>query len=143
MCRQCHSAFTNDEVVTQLKETAVAPNYIKWNTTSVSHVAIAASGENGEEARVIGLQLLRGYIEWRKQKPDDYMPESGLESMYVVSDLEEIYKRCVKQTPIDDFKPAHPLKHREFGRVDTSLTKSALVGGFIGLAVALTYMVLV
>jgi len=143
MCRQCHSAFTNDEIVTQLKETAVAPNYIKWNTTSVSHVAIAASGENGEEARVLGLQLLQGYIEWRKEQPNDYMPESGLESMYVVSDLEEIYKRCVNKMPIDDFEPSHSLTRRQFGRDATFLSKGALVGGFIGLAAALTYILLV
>jgi hypothetical protein len=132
--------FTNDEVVKILSQ---LPTYIKWNTTSVSHVAIAASGENGEEARSLGLNMLRDFIEWRKGMPTDYIPDSGLVSMYVVSDLEEIYKRCVNKMPIDDFKPSHPLTRRQFGREATFLSKSAIVGGLIALTAALTYIVLV
>lgn len=42
------------------------PNYGDWNSTAVSHMCLAASGINGEEARELGLELLNGYIEYKK-----------------------------------------------------------------------------
>jgi hypothetical protein len=92
MCFQCHMRLSNEVVTNQLSETVQNPRYYKWNTSMVSHLVIAATGHNGEPARELAQKLLKGFIEWRRTKPDDYMPESGMESMFTVNDLERIYK---------------------------------------------------
>lgn len=65
MCFQCHMGLTDEQITNQLRK---EPKFEKWNTTSVSHVAIAATCHNGELARKMGLELLRGFIEWRRTK---------------------------------------------------------------------------
>jgi hypothetical protein len=57
--------LTDEQIVAQLRK---EPKFEKWNTTSVSHVAIAATGHNGEPARKMGLELLSRFIEWRRTK---------------------------------------------------------------------------
>lgn len=113
MCFQCHMGFTDEQVVAQLREES---NFEGWNTTSVSHVAISATGHNGETARQLGLELLRGFIEWRRTKPDGYMPESGMESMFTVHDLERIYKIAQEEKldELEKFEPTHKLKGISF-----------------------------
>ena len=74
MCFMCHMGFTDEDIIGHLKETTQNPQFEKWNTASVSHVAIAGAGYNGEEARKLGLDLLLKFIEWRRTKPDGYMP---------------------------------------------------------------------
>lgn len=136
MCRECHSAFTDEDVVKQLKKIVDNPQYEKWNTTSISHIAIAASGENGDEARTLGLKLLRDYTQWRKSKPNDYMPEHGMETMFIVSDLNEIYERCFKKESLDDFKPTYELKKRTFTNRQRPVIESVLYGAAIGMILA-------
>jgi hypothetical protein len=110
--------LTNEQITNRLRETVENPSFEKWNTTSLSHVAIAGTGHNGEPAREMALELLLKFIEWRRTKPDSYMPESGMESMYTVYDLERIYK-IVDEKKLDElekFKPIHKLKKRDFGQ---------------------------
>lgn len=64
MCKQCHSAFTDEQIIAQLDSAMKAPQYEKWNETSISHMAIAASGHNGAKAKELGIALLRGFIEY-------------------------------------------------------------------------------
>ncbi len=118
MCFQCHMGLTDEQITNQLRETVENPSFEKWNTTSVSHVAIAATGHNGEPAREMGLELLLKFIEWRRTKPDGYMPESGLESMFTVYDLERIYKIAdeKKLDELETFEPIHKLKRRDFSK---------------------------
>lgn len=120
MCIQCHMGITDEEITTQLRETIQNPRFDEWNTTSVSHAAIAGTGHNGEEARELGLELLLKFIEWRRTKPDGYMPESGLESMYTVYDLERIYKIAdeKKLDELNTFEPIHRLKKRDFSQTN-------------------------
>ena len=89
----------------------------------ISHLAIAATGHNGEPARQLGLELLLKFIEWRRTKPDGYMPESGMESMYTVYDLERIYKIALekKLDELEKFEPIHKLKRRDFCRKQSNL----------------------
>jgi hypothetical protein len=115
MCLHCHSSFSDEQIIAQLRD---EQNYEKWNTTSVYHLALTASGRNGEIARQLALELFLGLIEWRRTKPDGYMPESGMESMYTVYDLERIYKISneKKLDELENFKPIHKLKRRNFGK---------------------------
>jgi hypothetical protein len=57
-----------------------------------------------------------GIVEWRRIKPDGYMPESGMESMFTVYDLERIYKIAHedKLHELEKFEPIHKLKKRDF-----------------------------
>lgn len=116
MCFQCHMGLTDEQITNQLRETVENPSFEKWNTTSVSHLAIAATGHNGEPARQLGLELLLKFIEWRRTKPDGYMPESGIESMFTVYDLERIYKISneKKLDELEKFEPIHKVKRRDF-----------------------------
>jgi hypothetical protein len=108
--------LTDEQITRQLRVSLDDPRFDKWNTTSVSHAAISATGHNGEEARKLGLELLKRFIEWRRTKPDGYMPESGLESMFTVYDLERIYKIAdeKKLDELETFEPIHRLKKRDF-----------------------------
>lgn len=103
MCKQCHSMFTDEEVVEQLTDHMDNPQYEKWNTTSVSHIGIAASGHNGNDARKLGLILFRNYIDWRKTQSEIYMPETGIETMYSVYDLERMYEHVEQQKDLSDY----------------------------------------
>jgi len=110
--------LTNEQITTQLRVSLDDPHFDKWNTTSVSHAAIAATGHNGEKARELGLELLKMFIEWRRTKPDGYMPETGMESMFTVYDLERIYKIAdeKKLDELETFEPIHRLKKRDFSK---------------------------
>jgi hypothetical protein len=124
MCFQCHMGLTDEMVTTQMRETLENPQFNEWNTTSVSHVAIASTGHNGEPARELGLNLLKQFIEWRRTMPDGYMPNSGMESMFTVYDLERIYKIAdeKKMDELKKFEPIHKLKRRVFGKTTQNYT---------------------
>ena len=88
-------------------------SYDKWNTTSVQAVRATVAGyPEGSEERDLALKLLRGFLDWRKEQPDDYLPKRGLEYMYSNEYLKENY----------DYLLSHPLpsedepmkKHKEF-----------------------------
>ena len=125
--------LTDEQITGQLRETTRDPQFNKWNTTSVSHVAIAATGHNGEEARKLGLDLLLKFIEWRRTKPDGYMPESGIESMFTVYDLERIYKIAdeKKLNELETFQPIHRLKRRDFSKRKQDPMLYWVLGGII------------
>lgn len=133
MCFQGHMGLTDEQITRQLRVSLDDPRFDKWNTTSVSHAAIAATGHNGEEARELGLELLNKFIEWRRTKPDGYMPESGLESMFTVYDLERIYKIAdeKKLDELETFEPIHKLKRRDFSKRNKNNTMYWVVGGII------------
>ena len=58
MCRQCHNNLSNEEVLYQMKEAEIEPNFNEWNTSSVSHLLIIASGHNGKESSDIANKIL-------------------------------------------------------------------------------------
>jgi hypothetical protein len=87
--------------------------YEKWNTTSVQSVrATWVSHSKDEEEWGLARQLLQGFIDWRKEQPDEYIPKSGVETMYSKEYLQEDYEYLLEHTrPTED----EPLKkHKEF-----------------------------
>lgn len=64
MCKQCHSQFTDEQIIAQLEISQKDPQYGKWNETSISHMVICASGHNGPKAKEMSIALLRGFIEY-------------------------------------------------------------------------------
>ena len=89
MCIPCHSHLTNEQVVLDLQNTLKNRKFDQWNTTSISHILLAGIGINGQEAKSLALQILHHFIEWRKTKPDKYIPEMGMEAMYSAEQLQE------------------------------------------------------
>ena len=67
MCGQCHQGMPDDVVVQQLKDALKNPQYEMWNSTSLSHMSLAAMGVNGVEASRLGRNLLVRYIKWSEQ----------------------------------------------------------------------------
>lgn len=118
MCFECHSGFTDKEITNYLIADLDDPHFEEWNTTSVSHAAIAGTGHNGEKARELALELFKKFIKWRRTKPDGYMPKNGLESMFTVYDLERIYKIAdeKKMDELKKFEPIHRLKKHDFSK---------------------------
>ncbi len=94
MCLVCHQGLTDEVVLKQIDDILKeidegdTSDFIKWNTTSVSHIILAGLGLNGPEVRFKAIKLLEHFIEWRKTKSDNYIPESGIEKMTSVYDLE-------------------------------------------------------
>lgn len=107
MCQQCVEGFSKEQILSQLEG---PQDFKQYNTTSVEFLFIAASGEYGEEAEKIGLTLLRNFIDWRKERPDRYIPETGIEPMYPHDELEEIYAFLTSQT-YSDAKAAGTYKN--------------------------------
>lgn len=97
MCLLCHSSISDDEMLRSLKETPYPEMFNRWNTTSVSHISLAAAGMNGVEVRNEALLVLDRFLEWyRENKQDGYMPDTGLESMYPVSEITRFIE-CLKE----------------------------------------------
>ncbi len=74
-------------------------DFIRWNTTSVSHIRLAALGIEGPEMRKLAICLFKNFIEWRKTKPNYYMPPMGIEKMPSVAELEQDYFYMMTTTP--------------------------------------------
>ena len=66
MCIKCHSGIPDEEVERQLSE---QNDFAVWNTTSLSHVTIAAMGANGPRASQLAEDLLKQFREWKLSNP--------------------------------------------------------------------------
>lgn len=66
MCLSCHQGLSDEEVISQLKDSIKDPQYELWNETSISHMMISGMGTNGMEAQKLAIQLLDGYVNWKK-----------------------------------------------------------------------------
>ena len=88
MCIKCHQGISDEEMIKSLEEVN-DDEFIRWNTTSISHIKLAALGFNGPEARILAIEVFKRFIEWRKTQPIYYSPPTGVEEMPLVSQLEQ------------------------------------------------------
>lgn len=88
MCLKCHEGISDEKMIKTLEDVNES-EFIRWNTTSISHIKLAALGFNGPEARKLAIEVFKRFIEWRKTQPKHYIPPSGLEIMPSVSQLEQ------------------------------------------------------
>lgn len=97
MCFICCSSLTNEQVVKQLKN-QIETNYINfeiYNTTSVQGILYASIGIFGLEAKTLAINILEKFISWLKiNKKDNYIPNTGFESMYKHSTLQILLDFC-------------------------------------------------
>lgn len=88
-------------------------NYEKWNTTSIQTVfCTLIEYPEGTEERDIALKLLRGFIDWRKEQPAEYLPKGGLEFMYSNEYLLETYEYILSHPPPSENESLK--KHNDF-----------------------------
>ena len=88
--------------------------FVKWNTTSLSHIKITALGFNGPEARKLAIEVFKRFIEWRKSQPRYFVPPTGVEEMPSVSELEQDLYYFRISTP--DYSDKHSIleKYTEY-----------------------------
>lgn len=138
MCKECHSIFSDEEVVAQTKSSLENPQFERWNTTSLNHTVIACLGYNGVEAQDLSLQLYQKHIDWAETvKGYGYLrPEHGLEPMPLISNLKRMYKKLVQlreeKILAEDIR--NKINHEDYLRTlyaethtDERLTNSCLI----------------
>jgi len=82
---QCHGFLSDAQVLIELNQVVKCKEkeFEHWNTTSVSHILIAASGHNGVVCKKVATKVLQRFYDWyEKNKSDNYLPRCGLERMY-------------------------------------------------------------
>lgn len=82
MCLQCHQMYNSDTLYDELCNMLETPLFDKWNTTTLGHLFIAATGHNGMHNKEISLCLLEQYLDWYLTFGYEcYFPTNGLEPM--------------------------------------------------------------
>lgn len=101
MCLQCHQGISDKDMIESLQalKEIKSGEFVRWNTTSVSHIRLSALGINCPETRKLAIYIFKQFIEWRKIKPAYYMPPMGLEKMPSVAELEQDYFYIMMSTP--------------------------------------------
>ena len=104
MCYSCHLGLTDKNINEQLLDALNKKTYNKWNTTTVSHILLTASGMNGDINRELALTLLEEFINYVKLQPNEYISETGVEKMYNKNKLENVFKyvKLTKDTNIEN-----------------------------------------
>lgn len=75
MCFSCHDEITNEELLKSFYE-ILEPNYDIskfniYNSTSLNHLFIAASGFNGNIIKEKSIQVLEKYNDWLKNNSSE------------------------------------------------------------------------
>ena len=75
MCIQCYNGFSNEYITEELKNslniiTEKPESFEDFSPSSISHLAYAAIGVNGDEARFIARNIFTKYFSWRCKRND-------------------------------------------------------------------------
>ena len=70
MCVQCYNGFSNEYITEELKNSLniiieKPESFEDFNPSSISHLALASIGVNGDEARTLGREIFCRYFSWR------------------------------------------------------------------------------
>ena len=102
MCELCHSKLSDETVLGQLTHSLKNPNFDQWNTTSLGHVLISASGKNGEEARKVAIQLAEEFYKWYVGPSNGiwelfgaYRPHSGLVAFPPIKEVRRLIDEAI------------------------------------------------
>ena len=72
MCLDCHLGLKDNTILEQISDTEVN-NFHVWNSTSINHLLIAASGFNGINVRNVALKILSDYYKWCDKNSDRHI----------------------------------------------------------------------
>ena len=95
MCYICHSE-NKDQIQQQFKNELKKSQKTchMWNTTSINHLLLSTSNNDGCQSQRLSIQLLENFYIWYKNnRLDKYLPDNGMEKMYskqCISNLLEI-----------------------------------------------------
>ena len=75
MCVQCHNGFSNEYITEELENslniiTEKPESFEDFSPSSISHLAYASIGVNGEKARTIAREIFNKYFIWRCVRND-------------------------------------------------------------------------
>lgn len=75
MCIQCHNGFSNEYITEELQNslniiTEKPESFEDFSPSSISHLAYASIGVNGEKARLIAREIFNKYFIWRCKRND-------------------------------------------------------------------------
>ena len=98
MCIKCHSSISNNIISKHLQEALDSDgnDFLIYNSTSISHIIISASGFNGCDIRNKGIKLLNKYNEWLKSNPN-YILEESLSPKCLTKIIERINNKKLNQ----------------------------------------------
>jgi hypothetical protein len=96
MCFLCHFKLSANDVVKQLKDSVKNPRYEVWNSTSLSHLNISASGFDGPEARTLALRLLSGFIKWAKENNRDILAIKDAEGFLTDASQKQVAQNWIE-----------------------------------------------
>ena len=98
MCFKCHTGLSDEFIHKELINALDKKNYNEWNTTSVNHMFLIASGLNGYDNKILAIEVLMEFIEYLKTKPSNYMPINSLENMYSVTYIINLLNNIIKNS---------------------------------------------
>lgn len=94
MCIKCAIGMSNESVREQLENVIETKFFNKINTTGVQFILYTCVGIFGNESKQVGLELIKMFIEWLKNKEVPYFPETGFEEMYHYNILTDLAEWC-------------------------------------------------
>ena len=102
MCLKCHLGLSDEMISSQLQEQLDKDtnDYPKYNSTSISHFIIAASGYNGLDVRNNAITLLNKYNEWLTSNPK-YILHQSLSPQHLIPMIEKIKNNQINHKTTD------------------------------------------
>ena len=101
MCFKCSDNMPLEVINNYLKDKLELPENEKdehfdhFDTTSVLIILYSCVGMYGNEAKILGIKVLREFVAWmRKNKYILYLPKTGLEAMYHPTLIEQTLDWC-------------------------------------------------
>ena len=105
MCLKCHLGLSDEMISSQLQEQLDKDtnDYPKYNSTSISHLIIAASGYNGINVRNKSITLLEQYNTWLHSNPN-YILHQSLSPQYLTPMIEKIKNNNINHHAVDSLE---------------------------------------
>ena len=94
MCIKCAIGMSNESVKGQLENVIETKFFNKINTTGIQFILYTCVGIFGNESKQVGLELIKMFIEWLKNKEVPYFPETDFEEMYHYNILTDLAEWC-------------------------------------------------
>jgi hypothetical protein len=96
MCVRCHCQLSDENLKRMFLDAKETKNFQEWNCISISHLVLAVLS-NGQECKILALELLEEYIIWAKNNPELYKSKMRYSEYGDIVEL-EIYIEQLKSS---------------------------------------------